>query len=152
MFFVQAEELDEHNVQQMPPGFHLIYLPFADDFRKIKFDEATPRGQSTQIAVTLFWPRGKAGGIVESCMSWHRWWKLKQRPDIKVCAQPLPCPDKAYLFSNVLGLWKKQLDVWPQRPGSSLPPCTAGMVTSVGSDKSEGGDTSGGWLTGDWGW
>ena len=42
--YLQAEELDEHNVQQTPPGFHVIFLPFADDFRKIKFDEDTPRG------------------------------------------------------------------------------------------------------------
>ena len=44
IFILQAEELDEHNVQQTPPGFHVIFLPFADDFRKIKFEEDLPRG------------------------------------------------------------------------------------------------------------
>lgn len=32
----QEEELDENRLQTTPPGFHLIYLPFADDFRKIE--------------------------------------------------------------------------------------------------------------------
>jgi ATP-dependent DNA helicase 2 subunit 1 len=40
---VQEEELDEHNVQLSPPGFHLIFLPFADDLRKLSYEE-TPRG------------------------------------------------------------------------------------------------------------
>ena len=31
----QAEELDEHKIQTMPPGFHVIYIPYADDFRQI---------------------------------------------------------------------------------------------------------------------
>ena len=31
----QEEELDENRLQKNPPGFHLIYLPFADDFRQI---------------------------------------------------------------------------------------------------------------------
>ncbi|XP_044311214.1 X-ray repair cross-complementing protein 6 isoform X2 [Varanus komodoensis] len=35
----QEEELDEQNVQTAPPGFHLIYLPYADDKRKIDFTE-----------------------------------------------------------------------------------------------------------------
>ena len=39
----QKEELDEHNNQATPPGFHLIFLPFADDFRKLKYEE-TPKG------------------------------------------------------------------------------------------------------------
>ena len=39
----QEEELDEHNNQVTPPGFHLIFLPFADDFRKLKYEE-TPKG------------------------------------------------------------------------------------------------------------
>lgn len=40
----QEEELDEHKVQITPPGFHVIILPFADDFRKVKLDE-TVRGK-----------------------------------------------------------------------------------------------------------
>jgi len=31
----QQEEMDENRMQIIPPGFHLIYLPFADDFRQI---------------------------------------------------------------------------------------------------------------------
>lgn len=42
---LQAEELDDRNVQQTPPGFHLVHLPFADDIRKIKYAEDTPRGE-----------------------------------------------------------------------------------------------------------
>jgi len=41
---VKAEELDERSVQTVPPGFHLIFLPFADDFRKLKLDDQLPRG------------------------------------------------------------------------------------------------------------
>lgn len=40
----QEEELDEHKVQLTPPGFHVIFLPFADDFRKVNYEE-TPRGE-----------------------------------------------------------------------------------------------------------
>jgi ATP-dependent DNA helicase 2 subunit 1 len=31
--------LDDHHVQITPPGFHLLVLPFADDFRKLTFEE-----------------------------------------------------------------------------------------------------------------
>ena len=41
----QAEEVDEHKVQLTPPGFHVIFLPFADDFRKVNYDEECPRGE-----------------------------------------------------------------------------------------------------------
>lgn len=44
----QEEELDEHKVQTMPPGFHIIFLPFADDFRKVKLEE-TPKATEEQI-------------------------------------------------------------------------------------------------------
>ena len=40
---LQKEELDEHNNQATPPGFHLVFLPFADDFRKLRYEEA-PKG------------------------------------------------------------------------------------------------------------
>ncbi|CAH8858686.1 unnamed protein product [Trichobilharzia szidati] len=33
--YPQAEEVNEVKVQTMPPGFHIIFLPFADDFRDI---------------------------------------------------------------------------------------------------------------------
>ena len=42
---LQEEELDEHNNQATPPGFHLIFLPYADDFRKLKY-EKTPKGRA----------------------------------------------------------------------------------------------------------
>ena len=42
--FVKEEELDEQHVQISPPGFHLIFLPFADDLRKLSYD-GTPRGK-----------------------------------------------------------------------------------------------------------
>ncbi|XP_051899380.1 X-ray repair cross-complementing protein 6 [Pristis pectinata] len=33
----QEEQLDSQGMQTMPSGFHLIFLPFADDIRKISF-------------------------------------------------------------------------------------------------------------------
>ncbi|KAK2178913.1 hypothetical protein NP493_525g06064 [Ridgeia piscesae] len=45
----QAEELDEHNVQVLPPGFHVIFLPFADDFRKLDFSEIKTRASTEQV-------------------------------------------------------------------------------------------------------
>ncbi|KAL5006717.1 hypothetical protein ScPMuIL_015523 [Solemya velum] len=45
----QEEVLDENKVQITPPGFHVIVLPFADDFRKVKL-EPTPKANSDQIA------------------------------------------------------------------------------------------------------
>lgn len=44
----QEEEFDKHKVQISPPGFHVIYLPFADDFRKVKFEEQ-PKAGSEQV-------------------------------------------------------------------------------------------------------
>lgn len=44
----QEEEVDEHKVQTRPPGFHVIFLPFADDFRKVKF-ESTTKANTEQI-------------------------------------------------------------------------------------------------------
>jgi ATP-dependent DNA helicase 2 subunit 1 len=31
----QPEELDEAGLQVKPPGFHVIHLPFLDDFRQL---------------------------------------------------------------------------------------------------------------------
>lgn len=45
----QKEELDEHKVQVVPPGFHVIFLPFADDFRKLKLQEDAPKANTEQI-------------------------------------------------------------------------------------------------------
>ena len=41
----QEEELDEHKVQLMPPGFHVMFLPFADDFRKVPWEDQAPKGK-----------------------------------------------------------------------------------------------------------
>uniref|UniRef100_A0A8D0C2D6 X-ray repair cross complementing 6 n=1 Tax=Salvator merianae TaxID=96440 RepID=A0A8D0C2D6_SALMN len=38
----QEEVLDEHNVQTAPSGFHLIFLPYADDKRAIDVPEKIP--------------------------------------------------------------------------------------------------------------
>ncbi|XP_069087363.1 X-ray repair cross-complementing protein 6 [Pleurodeles waltl] len=35
----QEEELDDQNMQITPPGFHLIFLPFDDDLRKLDIPE-----------------------------------------------------------------------------------------------------------------
>ena len=34
----QQEEIDEHNIQMKAPGFHIIYLPYSDDIRKLKIE------------------------------------------------------------------------------------------------------------------
>ncbi|XP_053110209.1 X-ray repair cross-complementing protein 6 isoform X1 [Hemicordylus capensis] len=41
----QEEELDEQNVQIAPSGFHLIFLPYADDKRKIDCTEKVSANQ-----------------------------------------------------------------------------------------------------------
>ncbi|XP_061495270.1 X-ray repair cross-complementing protein 6 [Rhineura floridana] len=41
----QEEELDEQNVQTAPSGFHLIFLPYADDKRKVDVMEKVPANQ-----------------------------------------------------------------------------------------------------------
>ncbi|KAM9388650.1 X-ray repair cross-complementing protein 6 [Phaethornis superciliosus] len=38
----QEEEVDEQKVQIAPPGFHIIFLPYADDKRNIDFTEKVP--------------------------------------------------------------------------------------------------------------
>ena len=43
--FEQDEEVDEHNVQLSPPGFHVIFLPFTDDIRKLVYQQ-TPKGNN----------------------------------------------------------------------------------------------------------
>ena len=44
-FFValvpQAEKLDEANMQVEAPGFHVIFLPFAEDFRTLHLEECS---------------------------------------------------------------------------------------------------------------
>ncbi|XP_008495455.1 X-ray repair cross-complementing protein 6 [Calypte anna] len=38
----QEEEVDEEKMQIAPPGFHIIFLPYADDKRNIDFTEKVP--------------------------------------------------------------------------------------------------------------
>ena len=35
--------MDDNNVQVSPPGFHVTFLPFAEDFRNLHYEE-TPNG------------------------------------------------------------------------------------------------------------
>ncbi|KAI6079659.1 X-ray repair cross-complementing protein 6 [Aix galericulata] len=41
----QEEELDEQKVQISPPGFHVIFLPYADDKRNVDYTEKVPASQ-----------------------------------------------------------------------------------------------------------
>ncbi|XP_067998664.1 X-ray repair cross-complementing protein 6 isoform X2 [Melanerpes formicivorus] len=41
----QEEELDEQKVQITPPGFHVVFLPYADDKRKVDCTEKVPASQ-----------------------------------------------------------------------------------------------------------
>ncbi|XP_069710920.1 X-ray repair cross-complementing protein 6 [Phaenicophaeus curvirostris] len=41
----QEEEVDEQKVQVAPPGFHIIFLPYADDKRNVDFTEKVPASQ-----------------------------------------------------------------------------------------------------------
>ncbi|ESN99570.1 hypothetical protein HELRODRAFT_192857 [Helobdella robusta] len=45
----QEEEMDENKVQLTPPGFHIIFLPYADDFRKVNFEEDALRATAAQV-------------------------------------------------------------------------------------------------------
>ena len=47
---MQAEEKDESGVQVAPPGFHAIYLPYAEDMRSLNI-EPTPRGVCVCVCV-----------------------------------------------------------------------------------------------------
>lgn len=49
VLFPQEEELDDHKVQLTPPGFHVVFLPFADDFRKVPWEDQAPRANAEQI-------------------------------------------------------------------------------------------------------
>ncbi|XP_078670964.1 X-ray repair cross-complementing protein 5-like [Branchiostoma floridae x Branchiostoma belcheri] len=44
----QKEEFDDNNMQSTPAGFHVIFLPFADDLRKLNFED-TPRAKQDQV-------------------------------------------------------------------------------------------------------
>ncbi|XP_025085058.1 X-ray repair cross-complementing protein 5-like [Pomacea canaliculata] len=45
----QEEEVNERKVQVTPPGFHVIFLPYADDFRKVTYEEE-PKATDEQIS------------------------------------------------------------------------------------------------------
>lgn len=46
----QAEEFDPEDGSQLrPPGFHVIYLPYADDIREIVLDEEPAKATHDQI-------------------------------------------------------------------------------------------------------
>lgn len=44
----QEEVLDDQNLQISPPGFHIIYLPYADDLRKLDYPH-TPQANDDQV-------------------------------------------------------------------------------------------------------
>nr|XP_006811758.1 PREDICTED: X-ray repair cross-complementing protein 6-like [Saccoglossus kowalevskii] len=44
----QDEELDDHKIQVTPAGFHVIFLPFCDDLRKLNYPSA-PRANTDQV-------------------------------------------------------------------------------------------------------
>lgn len=46
----QPEAFDDNHVQIAPPGFHVVYLPFSDDIRKMAFEEM-PKASDVQTEV-----------------------------------------------------------------------------------------------------
>ena len=40
---VAQQEIVDEGVVIVPAGLHLIYLPFADDMRKLKYEKGLPR-------------------------------------------------------------------------------------------------------------
>lgn len=47
-FCFQHEEFDESNIQISPPGFHVIFLPYAEDLRKVNLPQ-TLKGLSVVV-------------------------------------------------------------------------------------------------------
>jgi len=45
----QAEELDEQEAQICPSGFHVIFLPFADDIREVRPAEGLPKANQELV-------------------------------------------------------------------------------------------------------
>lgn len=45
----QQEEIDDHNIQISSPGFHVIFLPFADDMRKLQYPTDYAKANQDQI-------------------------------------------------------------------------------------------------------
>ena len=68
--------MDDQNVQVVPPGFNVIYLPFADDFRNIKFEEDLPRGLWLGWLVTqqmIVFHISVLILLKETYLTWARW-------------------------------------------------------------------------------
>jgi ATP-dependent DNA helicase 2 subunit 1 len=50
----QEEEFDEDGSQFIPPGFHVIYLPFAGDIRSLELPKTTPANEEQVEAAKAF--------------------------------------------------------------------------------------------------
>jgi len=46
---VLEDREDDTKVQQTPPGFHVVFLPYADDIRKVNFEENLPTATADQV-------------------------------------------------------------------------------------------------------
>ena len=53
LFLFQKEETDESNIQVSPPGFHVAFLPYAEDLRKVELPQ-TIKGQSLVNKLYLY--------------------------------------------------------------------------------------------------
>ena len=52
---MQREEIDAHHMQARAPGFHMVWLPYADDMRKLAYDRSLPRASDVRACVLLRW-------------------------------------------------------------------------------------------------
>ena len=50
----KEEELDEYGMQSTPSGFHVIYLPYADDIRSIESTMADVKRTSCFLFASYF--------------------------------------------------------------------------------------------------
>nr|CAD7257666.1 unnamed protein product [Timema shepardi] len=49
--FAQTEQVDESNIQIVPPGFHVIYLPYADNIRELQLDDEPVEPSHEQVSL-----------------------------------------------------------------------------------------------------
>ncbi|CAG2053768.1 unnamed protein product [Timema podura] len=49
--FAQTEQVDESNIQIVPPGFHVIYLPYRDFFRELQLDDEPVDPSDEQVGL-----------------------------------------------------------------------------------------------------
>nr|CAD7456975.1 unnamed protein product [Timema tahoe] len=47
--FAQTEQVDESNIQTVPPGFHVIYLPYTDNIRELQLDDEPVEPSDEQV-------------------------------------------------------------------------------------------------------